>query len=126
MYKIKMSNLKKSKESFYQTDSTEVENRWKEMDTNKDGEVSRLEFRGYLYRNEQKFSSEGQAINDEVSKETDLFIESIDTDNDGIMELDEMKPLLSAQIQAEELPKQYSNGQLKSYFRYVIRILTSE
>ena len=114
-----MSNLKKSKESFYQTDSTEVEKRWKEMDTNNDGEVSRLEFRGYLYRNEQKWSSTGQAINYEPSKEIDPFIESIDTNNDGIMELDEMKPLLSAQIQSEELPEEYTEIQLKDYFRYV-------
>ena len=126
MYKIKMNNLKKSKKSFYKTNSKEVKNRWKGMDTNSNGKVSYFEFKDYLYKNEQKTSLSEKAINDEISEEIDLFIKYIDTNNDGIMELKEMKPLLSAQIQAEELPEEYTDTQLKDYFRYVISTSTWE
>ena len=96
------------------------------MDTNSNGKVSYFEFKDYLYKNEQKTSLSEKAINDEISEEIDLFIKYIDTNNDGIMELKEMKPLLSAQIQAEELPEEYTDTQLKDYFRYVISTSTWE
>ena len=96
------------------------------MDTNSNGKVSHLEFKDYLYKNEQKTSLSEKAINDEISEEIDLFIKYIDTNNDGIMELKEMKPLLSAQIQAEELPEEYTETQLKDYFQYVISTSTWE
>lgn len=123
MYKKKISHLTEPKKNPIQSSSNEVKQRMKKIDTDNNGKVSSSEFNDYLNKNERKTKLGKQITDAELDDEISLFVEAIDTNENQIIEFEEMEPLISAQLQAERQPEQHSDDELKSYFKSVLLVL---